>query len=182
MDFIRRLLGKDVTTDVLELLTEQHTEVDALIAALENGEGNRRAVFTELADKLAAHMTVEEKLFYPAIVAKDTKEELAEAVEEHLGIRRVLADLIMMDLDDDATFIAKLSVLKEQVSHHAHEEEEKTLFPQVKKLLSSDERAALGNELLVMFEELLEMHPMRNVPDETAAAAKLPSLRGRATR
>ncbi len=35
MDFIRRLLGKGVTTDVLELLTQQHTEVDALINTAE---------------------------------------------------------------------------------------------------------------------------------------------------
>ena len=179
MEFIRRLFGRDVTTDVIERLESQHAEVDALIAALEAGDGNRRVVFTELADKLAAHATVEEKLFYPAIMAKDTEKLLEESVEEHLSIRRILADLIMMKLDDDATFFAKLSVLKEQLDHHAHQEEEKELFPKVKELLSRDERAALGNEVLVMFEELMLTHPLRNVPSETAAAAQLPRLRGR---
>ncbi len=168
-----------MSTDVIELLESQHAEVDALIAKLENGEGNRRAVFTELADKLAAHATVEEKLFYPAIMAKSTEELLEESVEEHLSIKRILADLIMMKLDDDATFFAKLSVLKEQISHHAHEEEEKELFPKVKDLLSRDERAALGNEVLVMFEELMLTHPLRSVPSEIAHAAQLPRLRGR---
>lgn len=178
MGFIRRLLGREVTTDVLELLSEQHAEVDSLIAKLERGEGNRRAVFTELADKLAAHAVVEEKLFYPAILAKETEDQLAEAVEEHLAIKRILADMIAMSLDDDS-FDAKLTVLKEQLSHHAHEEEEKKLFPKVRDMMSWDERAALGNDLLAMFEELLAQHPMRQVPSQTGSAAQLPRLRGR---
>lgn len=176
MGFLRRLLGIEVTTDVLELLTSQHDEVDALFAALEEGKGNRRALFTELADKLAAHAVVEEKVFYPAVMAKDTDKMLKESVEEHLSIKRVLADLIAMRPDDDA-FLPKLKVLKEQVSHHAHEEEEKKLFPKVRAMMSTDERAALGNELLVMFEELMLSHPYKNVHAETAAAASLPPLR-----
>lgn len=178
MGIISRLLGKEVTTDVLVLLTEQHNQVDQLIAKIENGEGNRRQLFTELADNLAAHVVVEEKLFYPAIISKDTEGKLKEAVEEHLSIKRILADLIAMNVDDEQ-FLPKLQVLKEQVVHHAHAEEEKELFPIVKDMFSADERAALGNELLVMFEELLETHPMRSVPSQTGSAATLPRLRGR---
>jgi hemerythrin superfamily protein len=175
MGFLRTLFGKDTTTDVLELLTSQHTEVDELFAKLEKGEGNRRLLFTELADKLAAHAAAEEKVFYPAIMAKDTEDMLREAVEEHLAIKRVLADLIAMKPDDE-TFVAKLKVLKEEVAHHAHEEEEKELFPKVKDMFSRDERAALGNEVLVMFEDLMQTHPYKNVPAETAYAAKLPPV------
>ena len=176
MGILRKLFGKDTTTDVLELLAAQHKEVDSLIAKLEHGSGPRRGLLIQLADRLAAHATVEEKLFYPAVMAKRTEDQLHEAVEEHLSIKRLLADMIEMRLDD-YMFEAKLSVLKEQVSHHAHEEEEKHLFPEVKEMLSSDERAALGNEVLVMFEDLMEGHPSQQVPKQTAAAAKLPSLR-----
>lgn len=176
MGIFRKLFGKDTTTDVLELLAEQHKEVDELIAKLEHGSGPRRALLIQLADRLAAHATVEEKVFYPAVMAKDTQDQLHEAVEEHLSIKRLLADMIDMRLDD-YPFDAKLTVLKEQVRHHAHQEEEGELFPRVKDLLSADERAALGNEVLVMFEELMQGHPSQQVPHETAAAAKLPSLR-----
>jgi hemerythrin superfamily protein len=176
MSLLRKLFGKDTTTDVLELLASQHAEVDALIASIEKGEGNRRALFTELADKLAAHATVEEKLFYPAVKAKQTEDMLQEAVEEHLAIKRLLADMIAMSTDDDQ-FLAKLSVLKEQVAHHAHEEEEGRLFPRVRLLFDIDERSGLGNELLVMFEDLMQSHPYKNVPAETAEAAPLPSPR-----
>ena len=176
MGILGAILHHGVTTDVLELLTEQHKEVDQLFENLEKGVGDRRAQFQELADKLAAHATVEEKVFYPAVMAKDTNSLLHESVEEHLAIKRVLADMIEMRLDDD-TFKAKLSVLKEQVSHHAHKEEEKKLFPIVKDLMSRDERAALGNEVLVMFTELMAAHPSRTVPSETKEAAPLPTAR-----
>lgn len=175
MGFLKRLFNRGTTTDVLELLEAQHKEVDELFARIEAGGSDRRALFTELADKLAAHSTVEEKLFYPFVMAKATDELLQESVEEHLAINRVLADLITEDLDD-ATFYAKLSVLKEQVAHHAHKEEEEKLFPIVRDLLTADERAGLGNDLLAMFEELMQSHPYKTVPAQTEVAAKLPSL------
>ncbi len=173
MGILSKLFGNDVTTDVLEILTSQHKEVDLLIEQIESGSGNRRALFTQLADKLAAHATVEEKLFYPAVMAKQTEDQLKEAVEEHLAVKRLLADMLAMRADDDE-FDAKLSVLKEQVTHHAHKEEEAKLFPKVKSMFNADERAALGNELLVMFEDLMRGHPSTPVPNETDAAAPLP--------
>jgi hemerythrin superfamily protein len=175
MGILRTLLGKDTTTDVLELLAAQHKEVDELFVRLEQGGGDRQAVFTELADKLAAHATAEEKVFYPAVMANETSDLLHESVEEHLSIKRVLADLIAMNVNDDS-FKPTLSVLKEQVAHHAHKEEEDKLFPKLRASMTKDERAALGNEYLVHFEQLMQSHPYKNVPNEIAAAAQLPPV------
>ena len=163
------------TINVLDLLTDQHTEVDQLIEKIEKGKGDKAALFQELADKLAAHATVEEKIFYPSVMAEKTKEMLQEAVEEHLEVKRMLADMLQLDPESEQ-FDAKLSVLKENVSHHAHEEEEDKLFPILRKQLSQDDLAALGNQVLAMFEELMTMHPSRNVPNETAQAAPLPRI------
>lgn len=173
MGILRKVFGKDTNTDVLEVLAAQHQEVDMMFERIEKGEGDRRALLEELADNLAAHATVEEKVFYPAVMAKETNEMLQESVEEHLSIKRLLEDLTTRRMDDES-FKAKLHVLKEQVVHHAHKEEEKKLFPQVKKLFSADERAALGSDLLAMFEEFMQEHPYENVPAETAQAAPLP--------
>lgn len=173
MGILREIFGNDSTTDVIELLTAQHAEVDELFERIERGTGDRRALFLELANKLAAHATVEEELFYPSVMAKGTSELLLESVEEHLAVKRLLADMISMRVLDEK-FDAKLSVLKEQVTHHAHREEEAKLFPKVRTLLSRDERAALGSELLARFEELMESNPYQNVPRETRVAAELP--------
>jgi iron-sulfur cluster repair protein YtfE (RIC family) len=161
--------------DVLELLTSQHAEVDDLIEKLEKGTGDREAIFRELADKLAAHATVEEKIFYPAVMGGDTSELLHESVQEHLAIKRVLADLLDLDPDaDQEDFAASLAVLKEEVSHHAHEEEEGKLFPILREEMSKDELGALGNEVLAMFEMLMTKEPRFNVPREIDHAAELP--------
>lgn len=162
------------TIDALELLTSQHDEVEMLISEIEESDDpdTKAELFQELADKLAAHATMEEKLFYPSVMADNTSEELLEATEEHLAVKRVLADMLDMDVDDER-FDAKLSVLKEQVRHHARDEEEGTLFPKLRKMLSEDQLAGLGNECLAFFEMLLEGEPRMNVPAETAEAAPL---------
>ena len=162
--------------NALDLLTEQHDEVDRLFEQLE-GEGDgddRQAAFVELADKLAAHSTIEEKLFYPRVLSAQTSELLYHSVEDHLAMKRVLADLVTMDLDTDQ-FKAKLSVLKEEVSHHSHDVEEAQLFPLLRAAMDADELAGLGNELLVMFEQLIAADPRLEVPNEIGAAAPLPA-------
>jgi hemerythrin superfamily protein len=168
-------MAKD-TINALDLLMEQHTEVDRLIEKIEKADRPelKRELFVQLADKVAAHATIEEKLFYPSVMAKQTHELLLESVEEHLAVKRVLADMLALDVEDEH-FDAKLTVMKELLRHHAHDEEEGELFPKVRKLLSSDELAGLGNELLAMFEMLLERgQPRMIVPTETAEAAQLP--------
>jgi hemerythrin superfamily protein len=160
--------------NALDLLTEQHTEVDELFEQLEGNGSDREAVFIDLADKLAAHASIEEKLFYPRVMSEQTSDLLHESVEEHLAIKRVLADLVTMKLDA-AEFKAKLAVLKEEVSHHAHDVEEAELFPLVRKAMDPDELAGLGNELLVLFEQLIASEPRFEVPNETTEAAPLPA-------
>lgn len=160
--------------DALKLLALQHDEVDALIADIEDAASakQKEALFVKLADNLAAHAKIEETIFYPAVMAKQTEDLLLESAEEHLSIKRVLADLLDLDPDDDA-FDAKLAVMKEQISHHAREEEEGELFPKVKQLLDADERAALGNEMLAKFEELIGEEPRTAIPAETDEAARI---------
>lgn len=160
--------------NALELLRSQHTEVEDLIEQIEDSDepDEKAELFAKLADNLAAHSAIEEKLFYPSVNAKNTHESLVEATEEHLAVKRLLADMMQLDVEDEH-FDAKLSVLKENVRHHAHEEEEDKLFPKVERMFSKDELAALGNEMISMFEMLMEQSPRESVPAETAEAAPL---------
>lgn len=161
--------------NAIDLLTEQHEEADGLIAQLEKADDEevKAEIFAELADKLAAHVTIEEKIFYPAVNTARTKAKLEEAVEEHLAVKRLIADLIELDPGDDQ-FDAKISVMKEQLEHHAHDEEEQELFPKVRKLLDADTLDALGGEMATMFEKLLdEGSPRLKVLAETDQAAEV---------
>ncbi|MCY1082137.1 hemerythrin domain-containing protein [Archangium lansingense] len=162
--------------DAIALLKQQHREVEELFEKFEKasegkGEQVLMDLFARIADNLAAHATIEEKLFYPSVYVGPTADKLQEAVEEHLAAKRVIADLLDMD-PADAQFKAKMKVLKELVEHHV-EEEEKQLFKDVKKLLSKDELASIGEQLEVMFNELIQTEPRMQVPRETGEAAPL---------
>lgn len=162
------------TIDALELLTEQHDEVEELLSRIEDSDDpeQKQALFREVADKIAAHSTMEEKLFYPSVMSDMTSELLLESTEEHLAVKRVLADMLDLDVDDER-FDAKLTVLKEELRHHARDEEEGELFPMLRRSLSADTLAGLGNDCLAMYEQLIEQEPRQNVPSETREAAPL---------
>ena len=106
-------------------------------------------------------------------MAEQTRELLHESTEEHLAVKRVLADMVELDVEDPQ-WDAKLSVLKETIRHHAREEEEGEVFPLVRKLMSKDELQALSGEMTRMFLEILEEEPRFSVKNETQAAAPLP--------
>ena len=161
--------------DALTLLNEQHDDVDALFAKIESADGaEKQRHFEALADRLAAHAEIEETIFYPAVMAKQTHELLVESVEEHLSIKRLLADLLELRPDDEH-FAAKITVMKEQVRHHARDEEEKQLFPKVRRLMSADEVAGLGGELAAAFDQLIDKQPRRKEPSQNREAAPLPA-------
>jgi len=159
--------------NAIDLLETQHKEVKALFKKIEDAKGDEKSeLFERIADDLAVHATIEEKHFYPATKAARTGELLQEAVEEHLSVKRIIADLLEMNIDD-SQFDAKITVLQEQVEHHV-EEEEGELFPKVKKLLSEDELEDLGVVMEDMAEELKEGGaPRAAVPAETGEAAPL---------
>jgi hemerythrin superfamily protein len=159
--------------NAIELLKTQHEEVQKLFKKIEKAEGDDKLdLFEQLADDLAVHAAIEEKHFYPATRNARTEELLQEAVEEHLSVKRLIADLLEMS-PDDAQFDAKVTVLQEQVEHHV-EEEENELFPKVQKMLKEEELEDLGVIMEDMAEELKAGGaPRQQVPAETGSAAPL---------
>jgi hypothetical protein len=156
----------------IEMLESQHREVEKLFAAFEKASGaKKRDIFLEIADKLAIHATIEEKHFYPAAKGDETEDLLEESVEEHLSVKRIIADLL--EDEDDETLEAKVAVLKEQVEHHVEEEEDE-LFPKVEDMLDATTLDALEQEMTATQEELLSRgNPREHIPQETGEAAPI---------
>jgi hemerythrin superfamily protein len=164
----------DDSLNALDLLKAQHRYVDKLFAAVASAQGARKAsAFRELADLLAMHATIEEQVFYPGVKKASTEELLRESLEEHLAMKRVLADLLQTS-PDSAEFDAKLSVLKEEVHHHAIEEEEGKLFPKLRDELDEGYLAGLAGEMIALMVGLqLKGNASAGVPAETGQAAPL---------
>jgi hemerythrin superfamily protein len=118
------------------------------------------------------HATIEEKRFYPAVKEKTTEEILRESVEEHLAIKRVIADLLRLDVADE-TFAAKIKVLEDEITHHVEEEEE-MLFPRVERMFDDEALESLGDAMEDTQAELLQAgNPRESVAAETDRASSI---------
>ncbi|HEY6100221.1 MAG TPA: hemerythrin domain-containing protein [Anaeromyxobacter sp.] len=162
--------------NAIDLLKKQHREVEGLFEKFEGaGDGARKTkerLCREIADQLAVHAEIEEKIFYPESKQESTEDILRESVEEHLAIKRTLADLIESAVEDPQ-FDARVKVLRELVEHHVGEEE-KDLFPKVKKACSKEELEDMGARMEKLAEELeLQGEPSKNIPSQTDEPAPI---------
>jgi hemerythrin superfamily protein len=146
-------------TDALTMLSAQHKHVDKLFAQLERAvkrdPRRARALVDELAEVLTVHAAIEEQHFYPGVRTPRTEPLVAESFQEHRQMKRALADLVAA-ARSGRDLPAKVSVLKEEVVHHAKKEEEAKLFPLVRTILDADQREALGQEMLAAMVDLQE--------------------------
>ncbi len=156
------------------LLEHQHREVEALFNQMHRAKtsGARRNVFERIADALAVHATIEEKHFYPSVKERTTERILLESLEEHLAIKRVIADLLQLDAGDE-TFAAKVKVLEDEVAHHVEEEEE-ALFPRVRQMFDDEALESLGEAMEETQTALMRSgNPREAIASETGRAAHI---------
>jgi len=158
--------------DAIELLVGQHRELEArFAAALAAGAEEKQRRFGDIADHLAMHIVIEERLFYPAVKEKWTEYDLLLSLEEHLSLKRLVADLVGLG-GADQTYHPKLKILYAQAAHH-HREEENYLFVKVSELLTPDERARLGEQMQALLSSLHREKTVETVTRETDAAVPL---------
>ena len=135
--------------DALELLKQDHAKVKELLEKAESAEqsNERTAIFGKIKTELETHARIEETVFYPAVQKnEELKDMVLESIEEHKQVKTLLREMDSLSKDSEK-FEPKLKVLKENVEHHAEEEEEGKMFPKVRKLFSPIELQELGTEL-----------------------------------
>jgi hemerythrin-like domain-containing protein len=161
--------------NAVKLLKKQHRDVKKLFREAEAASSPERCrkLVEQISDQLAVHATIEEKIFYPGAMTEKSEDLLREAVEEHLGVKRIITDLLG-DRPTDPQYPAKVTVLKEMIEHHVEEEEE-SLFPRTERALGDEVLEEMGSRMQAMAEELMSRgHPRDAVPSETKAPAPLP--------
>jgi hemerythrin superfamily protein len=145
-----------------ELLEKQHRKVEAIFSKLEDEEklSDAKELVEELANDLAAHMTIEQELFYPAVRAVDS-ELVAESFEEHALAEVALKRLLTSD--SPQAFKARVTALKELIQHHVKEEEDE-LFPKVDKALDDEKLEELGEQMETLFERVVDAGYKKVIP------------------
>lgn len=133
--------------DITAILRSEHKKVSSLFEELEKTTGRssrkRQELFAELDQALSVHAEFEEKKVYPLITARKSDKDLGlEALEEHAQMKRLLAELRQLDPLHER-WMAKVTVLMEDVRHHVKEEEGE-LFPALRKAASAKELSQLA--------------------------------------
>lgn len=134
------------------LLESQHRKIESLLKQLESGVADHEALLDELANHLAAHMAIEQDIFYPAV--KRINDDLVnESYEEH-ALAEVALKRLLGTAPEDDEFRPRVIALKDLLQHHLQEEEEE-LFPAVLGALERDALEQLGETLQQRFEVVL---------------------------
>ncbi len=144
--------------NAIQVLTRDHDEIKALFRQMqEAGKGakqTKRKLAEQVIRELQNHTRLEERIFYPAVLEKakgELRSLVLEGIEEHR-----MAEFMMERVQDaepgDEQFEARFMVLVESVEHHI-KEEEKSMFPEAKKLLA-DDLDRLGAELEALEHQL----------------------------
>ncbi|SAK95896.1 cation-binding protein [Caballeronia hypogeia] len=136
--------------DAIQVLTDDHRAVQKLFDAFEKASKDdldaRAALVRRACEELTVHAMIEEELLYPAAqqaLDEDERPDVEEAYVEHFLVK-VLIEKFTKIKAGETGFDATFKVLSEMVRHHI-DEEEKELFPKLRK--SGVDLDALGRKL-----------------------------------
>jgi hemerythrin superfamily protein len=157
--------------DAITILRDDHDKVRKLFTEYERAHdapaARKQDLANQIIEELTVHTYIEEELFYPAVEGLpgggkvETPEHMVkEAEEEHAQVKLLLAELEDMTPSDEY-FDAKVTVVIDDVRHHA-EEEEQEMFPAVREAMGRNDLQELGQRML----EAKEKAPRR--PSESA--------------
>jgi hemerythrin superfamily protein len=154
--------------DAIALLKADHKTVETLFRKFERAGRTAKKLKRRLVDQivreLAVHSVIEEQVFYPAVRGKGGKleEMILLALEEHHVAKWLLKEL--EDLPPDAErFEAKVLVLMESIRTHVAEEE-REVFPQVRKAFTPAELKAMA-QALILAKRTAPTRPHPRAPD-----------------
>jgi hypothetical protein len=133
--------------NALTLLKEDHDLLKDLLeeasSTTQRSTKKRVERLAKIKDELMAHEIVEEEIIYPAIdIRSDERDLVLEAYEEHNVVDRIMKDLENVPVEDEL-WLAKFTVMKENILHHIREEEGK-LFKVARDVFDRDELEDLG--------------------------------------
>ncbi|MGG5258145.1 hemerythrin domain-containing protein [Phycicoccus avicenniae] len=158
-----------MSRDAIVLLKEDHKELRSLFREFRRSSTTSRRQETlvgRMIELLTVHTYVENEVMYPRVRAllPELEDDVLESFEEHHVADLLVVELAAMDRSDER-FVAKATVLIENVEHHV-EEEEQDWFPKVRAGLSRTVLREIGQEL----EEARERAPRH--PSQPSALKK----------
>ncbi|MFG3703471.1 hemerythrin domain-containing protein [Micromonospora sp. NPDC047670] len=136
--------------DVVDVLTADHREVEALFVELESRRGtpeHRRQLADVVIAELVRHAVAEEMYVYPAArKALPDGDQVAEhEISEHSDAERTMKELESLD-PSEPRFDEVLAHLTRTIRHHV-KDEESDLFPRLRAAVAREELVELAGKV-----------------------------------
>lgn len=157
--------------DIVEVLTDDHTEIDQLFAdffAIASGGAGREDALRGLITLLSQHAAAEEKELFPFVAhaLRDGNRLVEEAKELHQLVKDTLAVIDGMSVDDPLLGDA-IAILHKGVMSDA-KEEEALMLPRLIDNSDQDERERVG-ALFLAAKAAAPTRPQSWVPNNATA-------------
>ncbi|HEX6538951.1 MAG TPA: hemerythrin domain-containing protein [Candidatus Dormibacteraeota bacterium] len=136
--------------NAIELLTNDHRDVERMFADFESDAGEGRAeILARIIRELSIHSSIEEAYFYPRIrrEAENGAHFAAEGEREHQHLKESLARLdAKLDEAHTAEVAGEVEALKQTVMDHV-DEEQNEVFPALAQTARRRELDDIGKQL-----------------------------------
>lgn len=134
--------------DVVDVLLDQHRQIDGMFAWVRSTEGvARREAFAALVEFVHRHERAEQKIVHPVLAALDgpAAQAVADRRDEEGTADRSIASLIRRGVDNHR-FAADFDELRDQVRVHAAHEEA-VEFPLLRARVPGDRLVTMANQV-----------------------------------
>lgn len=138
--------------NVIELLSRDHEtmfklfdQFDNLKEEPEKNKNKLERLYAAIKSELEAHTAAEEQFFYPELQEEEeTRDMVLKSLKEHQEIKSLLSELDVEHVG--GKWIAKMSVVKENVQRHISDEENE-LFEIALAILDEDDIDMMGESI-----------------------------------
>ena len=134
--------------NAIDFLIKEHNKVRQVLADISDGshrDTTKRKLFESLSHDLIRHETMEETVWYPRF----KNDEKLDVRVKHLISEEKIAEKAIKKFDNIKTqqeWEKMFVKFKRDVEHHA-DEEEKKLFPNVRKILDENKLEEIGKQM-----------------------------------
>jgi hemerythrin superfamily protein len=130
----------------IELLKQQHREVDDLFQRLKASEGDERiSLLGKVAEALTIHAALEEQFFYPYAREQGVDGLIDESFQDHAEVKQLISEILRVK-QTDPRLDELCGRLERMVTEHVAQEES-TLLPRVEAQADREELVSMREDM-----------------------------------